>query len=371
MSDEFTKFRSALKKEQRDLLDKILKIYSDECKKTVREEITTDQRHSSILNMCAFAFSENGPLAKTGYHFIRVEPLYEFRGEKGNKIFDLVLYNKAQKRAILIECKSSIGKPKAILNDLLEQIQNTENHKEELENEIGGEIEDFEYVICGIPHDIDELIKSIGDEPVCLWSADLFNFTLKMHNFTNSNDGDATGNLIRKRQLHLDKYLRESLYDKIESRGLIEGTLVTPLSHFCRILSRVFIKISQQVLFKSTGEEKRFWLNELIAVVQDELPEIGMTDIHRMSKLIYKHALKLKIIEIKQEKETPKAIEFGLKMAARNSRIVEQNIEDKYIEDICNERSPKLALTEYQTNAAKSKSSLDYHFNKIETESDN
>ena len=155
--EEFNKYREKLAKEQQRILDKLLEKHSSECKKSFIEEIQRDQYHSTIVNICAYAFSESGPLAATGYHFITVDPLYKLRGEQGNKIFDILLYNRESRRAVLIECKSSIGKPQPdVLSPLMEQIANVRKHSRELEDEIGGEINDMEYVICGLAQDIEE-----------------------------------------------------------------------------------------------------------------------------------------------------------------------------------------------------------------------
>jgi hypothetical protein len=130
MADELSNLRVRLDKDQRTILDNISTKNFEECKKATRDSIERDRLHTTIVNMCAFAFSEDGPLAATGYHFITVEPLYEYRKEKGNKIFDLVIYNKEFKRSILIECKSSIGDPRfAVLNPLRDQIDTVVQHK--------------------------------------------------------------------------------------------------------------------------------------------------------------------------------------------------------------------------------------------------
>src|SRR5690606_19800997 len=277
-SEDFSKFREKLAKDHRTVLDSLLQKHSTECKKSFLNEIQRDQVHSMIVNMCAFAFSESGPLTSTGYHFITVDPLYKYRGEKeGNKIFDIVIYNRESKRAIMIECKSSIGDArKSVLAPLADQIRNVRDHKKELEDEIGGEITDFEYVICGLSQDIEEVGKALQDsnEPVCLWTVDLFRFTLKLFNLAGSADGSQTGNLIRKGQLHKDESLRKSLFEKTESRGQIEGFKIAPTSHICRVLSRVFERIIQEVINANAGQEKRFWLHELVQMTQKELPRL-------------------------------------------------------------------------------------------------
>ena len=76
-----------------------------------------------------------------GTHFITVDPLFKFRTVPGSKVFDVLIYNKETKSAILIECKSSIGNAaRDVLKPAKEQIQNAINHKKDLEEEIGGQV---------------------------------------------------------------------------------------------------------------------------------------------------------------------------------------------------------------------------------------
>lgn len=366
MQDDYTKFRGNLQKPQREILDKIYKRNLDECNKATKNQITIDHQHTIILNICAYAFSESGPLASTGYHYITVEPLYKYRGEKGNKIFDLVLYNKEQKRAILIECKSSIGRSRDILNDLQDQIDNTIRHKSELEEEIGGEINDMEYVICGPGQDIEEIGKILDKETVCLWTVDLYQFTIKLFNTSVSLNGSETGKLIQKRQLHRDENLRKRLYDKIESRGQIDGLQITPSSHVCRVISRVFARVAQEVLFKSTEQEKRFWLHELREVVRKELSTLDTDSICRISEMIYKMGIKLKLIDANTS--LPKNgddIAFNLKIGAKSAKTIEMNIQEKYIEDECEEKTPAKSIEDYTDYVKSSEGSLDNIFSKI------
>ncbi|WP_148680845.1 hypothetical protein [Candidatus Nitrososphaera gargensis] len=84
-SEDFSKYREKLAKDQRTILDNLLQKHSAECKKSFLNEIQRDQVHSMIVNMCASAFSESGPLTSTGYHFITVDPLYRYRGERGQQ----------------------------------------------------------------------------------------------------------------------------------------------------------------------------------------------------------------------------------------------------------------------------------------------
>ena len=366
MSEEFTNVRSRLDSDRRQVLDNIYNKNLDECKKVDKANIEKDKQHSTIVNMCAFAFSEHGPLTSTGYHFITVEPLYRYRGEKGNKIFDLVIYNKEAMRAILIECKSSIGDARpALLNPLKDQIQNVIKHKRELEEEVGGEIVDTEYVVCGIPQDIEEVSKVLKEnEPVCLWSVDLFTFNLKLYNRSGL-DSEESGKLVRRRRLHRDEKLRRKLYDKVESRAQIEGIKVMPSSHICRILSRVFVRIIVDVIIDMTEQERRFQYHELVEKVQDELPRLPIDDIRRISEEIHQLAMKMKLIETESTpRNLSSDIPFRLKITARSPRTIDKSIEEKYIEEVCKERSPAESLAEFNQYLKQNIGSLDYHFSK-------
>lgn len=369
MSEDFARFRDKLEKEQKTILDNILKKTTDDCKKSIKDEITRDQLHSMLVNMCAYAFSESGPLIETGYHFVTVEPLYRFRGEKGNKIFDLVLYNREQKIAILIECKSSISDSAEVLRALNDQITNTQFHRKDLEEEIGGEIDSIEYVICSIPQDVEEVAKVMRDEPVCLWSVDLFAFTLKLYNPSASKDSGETSRLIKQRQLHRDPKLREPLYSKTESQGQIDGYHVTPSSHIGRILSRVIIRVIQKILPSTSAQERKFWMYELVDMLREELPRTDVADIRRIADEIIKLGTSIEIFEV-ESSEKPMETVLSLKISARSSRRVENEISDRYIEKICDKESPKRALKEYREYVAKNVGTLDYLFSKTNKESE-
>jgi hypothetical protein len=126
------------------------------------------------------------------------------------------------------------------LTSLKDQITNAKKHKGELEKEIGVEIKDLEYVICGPPQDIEEVGKALNeDESVCLWSADLQYSTLKIYNPTGTRDSTKTADLIGKGQLNKDPDLREKMYEKTKSTGQVARIL--PSSHICRILSHVLL----------------------------------------------------------------------------------------------------------------------------------
>ena len=201
-----------------------------------------------------------------------------------------------------------------------EQIQNAINHKKDLEEEIGGQVGTFR--ICSVsayPQDIEEVAKSITNEPLVLWTVHLFRFTLKLFNLKGSVDTSVTAELITKNQLHRDTLLRKRLFGKIESTGQIDGLQVSPTSHICRILSHVFARIIGKILLSDTGQEKRFWLRELMEMVQGELLNVTIEDIKRITDEVYKLALKLKIVE-SEPSFSDSDVALRLKVGARSIR---------------------------------------------------
>jgi hypothetical protein len=362
MVDEYNTFKEKLTKDQKTILDKILNISLDDCHKLHQGEIDRDRTHTDMVNICAYAFSLSGPLADTGYQFVETEPLFSIRGIKGNKIFDLVLYNKTLKRAILIECKSSISDPRtSVLNPLKDQMKNALTNKKTLEEEVGGEIVDMEYVVCGRGQPIEEVGKAVDiDEPVILWTIDLFTNTLKLYNPSNTKDGSVTGKLVKQSQLHKDSKLKERLYNEVESDGVIEGLKILSTSHICRILSRTLARIIQDFLQDTTASEKKFRLHEMIQCIQKELPKVTVADAQRLAGELNTLAEEIKIIE--QDNILPKPNEtdpsFKFRIGARSLKSIEREVEEKYIDKKCRDEARKTAITKYSEYASSAPDSI-------------
>lgn len=102
-------------------------------------------RHDSLITVCASTFGPESQCAQElGYYFVSSEPLAEL----SVKNYDVLVYNPNLKKAIFIECKSSISRAGKIVNELYEAKEQVENNKEYLEEKIGGDIESLEFVIC-------------------------------------------------------------------------------------------------------------------------------------------------------------------------------------------------------------------------------
>lgn len=365
-NEEFNKLRSSLDKDRRGVLDRFLERHCKECEQSVRDEIDSDKRHVAITNLVAFAFSKSGPLRTTGYGFIKTEPLFRFRTEEGNKIFDIVLYSQKTKRAILIEVKSSIEEPRRdVIIPLKDQIANARNHWKELESEVTGEIVDMEFVICGPPQDIEEVGKKLHeDEPACLWSADIQYSTLKIYNPTGTTDSQRTGELIRRRQLNIDPELRERMYTKTKSQGQV-GLRILTTSHICRVLSRAVAGITQKFLHDVSADERRFWIHELKAVLADEIPNTPPEDLDRISREAVGLATRLKIVEAEPSLTKPSETSYKLKLGTRTPRTIEDFIEIQYIKQTCEENSPVMAIKEFQDFVSQDAGTLDKIFSSL------
>ncbi|WP_415282233.1 hypothetical protein [Candidatus Nitrososphaera sp. FF02] len=364
--EEFQKLRTSLDRDRKEILDRFLERHSKECEQSVRDEIDSDKRHVAIINLIAFAFSESGPLRSTGYHFMKTEPLFRYRAQEGNKIFDIVLYSQKTKRAVLVEVKSSIEEPRRdALLPLKDQIANARNHLHELENEVTGEINDLEYVICGPPQDVEEIGKKLhNDDPACLWSADIQYSTLKIFNPTGTTNSERTAELIRKRQLNIDPDLREKMYGKTKSQGQM-GIRVLTTSHICRMLSRTIAGITQRFLLNTSSDERRFWMHELISVLMDEIPGTPAEDLDRIAKEIIALAIKLRIVELEPSLTNPSESSYKLKVGTRTPKTIEDFVEGQYIKQICEENSPMMAIQEFREFVKKDIGTLDQIFSSL------
>ena len=81
-------------------------------------QIRRDKEHLTVVNFCIGKFSAGSYIAsKTGYLWIRVDPLYGSRGDDGG-VFDIAIYNSASKVLILVECKSSLREARRELGEL-------------------------------------------------------------------------------------------------------------------------------------------------------------------------------------------------------------------------------------------------------------
>ncbi|QXO95907.1 hypothetical protein KSK55_05845 [Methanospirillum purgamenti] len=132
----------------------------------VHRELSSEYEHLEMVQACCRAFCGTDLAIKTGFHFVCAEPLIEFGGlQEGNKSFDLLLFNDTSKKAIFIECKSSISSVKNVSTEIEQSIQLVQKNKEYLSERIDDTIswDDCEYVLCIADKDSEKIHQSKDD----------------------------------------------------------------------------------------------------------------------------------------------------------------------------------------------------------------
>lgn len=124
-------------------------------RETLRGEIDVQRHHRKLISYSIFPFAEGDP---AGYKFITAEPLEELDVPN----FDFLLWN-LDGSVIFGEAKSSIPDNAAtVVNQLQEQKEVAEDHKEYIEEEyLGSEINHMEFVVATYVNHGDKIAKEI------------------------------------------------------------------------------------------------------------------------------------------------------------------------------------------------------------------
>jgi hypothetical protein len=163
------------KREVKDELErKIL-----ENKMVLENDMNREQRHKNLVNLCLYPFCIDGKLKEqTGFFFICVDPLFDFE----TKNFDVCIFNKEIKTAILIECVNISSNPRKDLEDFFKKIEIIEGKKDSLKDLVGEEIENIEYVICLSSIEADKFKSELDkmNKNAIIWEADGVNSKIKI-----------------------------------------------------------------------------------------------------------------------------------------------------------------------------------------------
>lgn len=206
-------------------------------KEIIETNIRNDRAHLTIVNFCINPFYSGGSIStKTGYLFIRVEPLYTLQ----IKNFDIAIYSKKSKNLILVECKSSIFDAKKDVEDILEKIKAADDNHDLLENVVGDKITNKEYVLCSSSSEIHKIKPVVVSKntPICLWSADIFKKKLFLEKV-----GVDTTSEIKSGRLHRDALIRDLLIGRTTVVGSVPTVVFLPSSHMCTILMEVCFRL--------------------------------------------------------------------------------------------------------------------------------
>jgi len=180
--DEYKKLKDQINTdEQEEWLESLKEDEYEEAlefrKTEIKDSLDDDGFHMEMIQSVAAAFLKGSDISEdTGYNFLFTEPLVE----KGEKNFDVLIYNTESNSAVFIECKSSISdrSMNGVLEDTEEAIEAVEENKEYLERQIGDDIDHKGFVLMTSASDIQKLKEREwefdGGEDTCLWYIDIF-----------------------------------------------------------------------------------------------------------------------------------------------------------------------------------------------------
>lgn len=143
----------------RNRLEEYRKEREEEYRDNLETDIKNDKRHRQLLNLCIFPFVEYQPL---DYEFIRADSLEEL----GEPNFDFLLFD-FDGHAIFGECKANIGEgwESECVDDVIEQRQAVEENEDYIvENYLGSEIRNKEFVLAVFSPDADRITREILSE---------------------------------------------------------------------------------------------------------------------------------------------------------------------------------------------------------------
>jgi len=270
-----------LLKEKKKEYEKLMKEKIEENKNRLNTAFEEDKLHRIAVNMCCYPFCSNGYLKeKTGYFFIRADPLYELGRYLSD--FDFLLYNPMSNVAIFGEAKGSLSSHQvnSEVSDVSKKINVVESNKEYIENEIiGDQIKKFEYVLAVPPYSDQKVISEIRKKllPVSVWSLDMGNRKLTLKTFTDR-ENRLTETVAG--QVHSDSKLKSELFDDVDTEDKfldlfprsppftkISKCLVTAkaLSDSTNAISREnILDVIDKMLYYLTDETKQTICEEII-----------------------------------------------------------------------------------------------------------
>lgn len=326
---DFKEFRDALRsRTEKEKLDSIFEDEIRKKKKTILDEIRKDRLHLELVNFCANLFIPGLELnQKTGYKLLLVEPLFTL----GIKNFDLAVFRNENRSLLLIECKHSISNVKKLVQDVSQNISETERHRTELEELIGSHVDQIEYVLCAPAIYVNDLLDETVDQdiPVCVWGCDRFTKEIRLFSKTENVEQE-----IESGRVHKDKNLSKILFQGVISElGVTRSVPILLSSHMGSLLIHVnqylyLERISQELENVFTSSDV---YNVLLTRYQ-KYTQISEEDAAKIAEAIIAIARRKGIYE----DLTPDIIELEnktFKVSGRqtNARVISENTHKKYV----------------------------------------
>jgi len=235
---------------ERQLLEQRVETQVNIQRQIIEANVQRDRQHLAIVNFVVTRFESGYYIhTKTGYAWIKVEPLFGL----GGKSFDVAIYNNQSKVMILVECKSGLSDARREIKEILEKTQNAYDSKESLSEMVGDDIASLEFAVCvkaGLAPAARTAVLAVG-APVCIWEADIFGPSL----FVDLHGQDSTTEISLGR-LHHDEKLRRNLLEGIKEAKAGRQIAFLPSSHMCTILEEVtpFLRLKLERTQNQGGE---------------------------------------------------------------------------------------------------------------------
>ncbi|MFC7205300.1 hypothetical protein ACFQJC_17455 [Haloferax namakaokahaiae] len=306
-------------------------------RKRIKTGIKRDKKHDTLLKQTISAFLPGGPIeSETGWRFLGAEPLSELNISNADALFG----NPDRDFALIVECKTSDGRPTRSLEQVYQAAEEVRENKDLVEDATGITIDELECAIC-VPSIADRRIASeierheqddIASEQVYLWRIHYYEGeTLDLYDDINTrSDGENTHN---------------SSLAPLLSRGvdLTHGQQVTPAffpsSHPEVIMEEVFgILLEQRLL--DDKPFRHFTGSEIEAILKSQrnLPHYDAETIgERIYGDLIDRCLRHELIEEVSPSETELDGEeteafFKFRVRGKSVDTVLTNLRRRYIE---------------------------------------
>lgn len=312
----FVELQNEYRIRKRELCQDIERRYKEEessLRSNRLEAIETDKSHRMVLNACIFPFSQEGPLSKFGYYFIRASPLSEL----GVKNLDFLLFHPGEEvSAIFGEAKSQVNSPDKVVDETKKRIKTVheniayvgKNYFKKLDPEL-------EFVLGVSMSDAMELTKKImkrGGE-IKVWSTGIQLSSMRPElSFVRPWEGNEIG----KTMFHNNKILNQHL-SHVEISWDFKS--IFPDSH-------IFAKLSL-LAWVGEKEDGSFMFDDLLEIVKEELEYIEIDRIRKETEYILSVAEQIGFIEKINESQKM----YKIKSRAKKADTKEEEIKRRWI----------------------------------------
>ncbi|MFC6952880.1 hypothetical protein [Halorubellus litoreus] len=324
-------------------------------RKEAESGIERSKKHDSMLTSTISAFLPGGPIEReTGWSFRGAEPL----SERNEPNADAVFCNPERNIALLVECKTSLSSPGKALTQIYDAADAVREHRREVSEKIGMQIEEIETAIC-VPSYLDEEIaqrieheerNGDAEEQVYVWRLHYLQEGEKLDLFTSFADR------TRSEATH-DSELSQLLNSGIEiSKERQVTPSFYPSSHAFQIMEAAFAQLLKRRM-KDDGPLRDFTAEELRAILtsQRHLPHYAAEQVGErifdglMERL--RSAGLVKEIDAGDTDLNDGSEFYRYRVRGRTVETVLSNLDAKYREDALDRKleleAKKAALSEF------------------------